>query len=901
LDKLLDAVRGGESRALVLHGEAGVGKTALLEHAVERASGFRVVRAAGVQSEMELPFAGLHQLCGPLLDQLPRLPGPQRDALGTAFGLIAGSAADHFFVGLAVLSLLSEVAEEQPLLCVVDDSQWLDEASAQALAFVARRLGTESVALLFAVREPGEELAPLPKLLVEGLRASEARALLSTLLRWPLDERVRDRIVAETHGNPLALLELPSGLTPAELAGGFGLPVAMPLSGRIEESFRRRLVQLPADARRLLLVAAAEPVGDPVLLWRAAQRLGLSFEAGGCAEAAGLLEFGARVVFRHPLVRSAAYQAASPQDRREAHAALAEAVDPKVDPDRRVWHQAHATSGPAEDIASELERSAGRARARGGVAAAAAFLEQAAALTPDPTRRANRALAAAGAKLQVGAFDGALTMLGIAEVGPLDELDRARVDLLRAQLAFVANRGNDAPLLLLKAAGQLERLDVGLARETYLDALSAAMFAGRLAGPGGDAVEVSRAARAAPALPRAPRVPDLLLDGLAALFSEGYSAGVPILRRALTAFGTDMSPAEELRWLWLACVSALHLWDDERWDVLSERHVELARGAGVLSELPLALSSRVYMHLFAGDLTAASSLVEEVQAVTEATGSNLAPYGAVGLAALRGHEAETSALIDASIREVVRRGEGIGISVTEWARAVLYNGLGRYGNALGAAQHVTEHPDDLGSSNWGMVELIEAAALGGTPEIAADAHRRLVAMAQVSGTDWALGVAARSSALLADSEAAGGLYQEAVARLGRTRLRPDLARAHLLYGEWLRRRHRRGEAREHLEAAHAMFRSLGTESFEDRASGGLLAVGARAKRRTPETSDKLTAQEAQIAQLARDGLSNPEISARLFISRRTVEYHLHKIFDKLGIGSRSQLARALSNDRSPAA
>jgi DNA-binding CsgD family transcriptional regulator len=886
---------------MVLFGEAGVGKTALLEQAIGRASGFRVERAAGVQSEMELPFAGLHQLCGPMLDQLNRLPGPQRDALSTAFGVIAGSAADHFFVGLAVLSLLSEVAEEQPLLCVVDDAQWLDEASAQALAFVARRLGKESVALVFAVREPGEELVRLPKLLVEGLSSSEARALLTARFRWPLDERVRDRIVAETHGNPLALLELPRGLTPAELAGGFGPPVAMPLSGRIEESFRRRLEQLPVDAQRLLGVAAAEPVGDPVLLWRAAGRLGLSIEAGGYAEAAGLVEFGARIVFRHPLVRSAAYQAASPQQRRAAHGALAEEIDPEIDPDRRAWHRAHATSGPDEDIAAELERSADRAQARGGVAAAAAFFEQAAALTLDPARRAKRALAAAEAKLHAGAFEAALTMLGVAEVGPLDELDRARLDLLRAQLAFVSNRGNDAPLLLLKAARRLELLDMGLARETYLDALSAAMFAGRLARPGGGAADVSRAARAAPTSSSATRTSDLLLDGLAAVFSEGYSAGVPILNRALTAFGADMSPPEELRWLWLACVSALHLWDDDRWDVLSERHVQLARDAGVLSELPLALSSRVYMHLFAGDLTAATSLVEEVQAATAATGSSLAPYGAVGLAALRGREAETSALIDASIGEVVSRGEGIGISVTQWARAVLYNGLGRYRTALAAAQEVTEHPDDLGSSNWGMVELIEAAALGGTPEIAAGTHRRLLAMTELGGTDWALGVGARSSALLADGEAAEGLYREAVARLGRTRLRPDLARAHLLYGEWLRCQHRRLEGREQLQVAHEMFVSLGMEAFEKRAAHGLLALGATAGKPTIDTSEQLTAQEAQIAQLARDGLSNPEIGARLFLSRRTVEYHLHKVFGKLGISSRSQLAVALSNDRSRAA
>jgi DNA-binding CsgD family transcriptional regulator len=902
LDRLLESVRAGKGRVLVLRGEPGVGKTALLQYVLGEASGCRVARAVGVQSEMELAFAGLHQLCAPMLDRLERLPGPQRDALRTAFGLSAGTAPDRFLVGLAVLSLLSEVAEERPLVCLVDDAQWLDRASAQALTFVARRLLAESVALVFAARESGEadELRGLPELVVEGLRDVDARALLSSVISGPLDERVRDRIVAETRGNPLALLELPRGLTPAELAGGFGLPDALALSGRIEESFRRRLAPLPPDTRRLLLVAAAEPVGEPALVWRAAERLGIRSEAAAPATAAGLLEFGARVRFRHPLVRSAVYRAASPNERRGVHRALADATDPEVDPDRRAWHLAHATSGPDDEVAAELERSAGRAQARGGLAAAAAFLEQAAGLTRSPARRGERALAAAQAKHQAGAFDAALGLLAAAEAGPLDEIQRARVDLLRGQIAFASNRGGDAAPLLLKAAKQLEPLDVTLARETYLDALSAAMFAGRLApGPGVlEVAEAARAARRAGSSPQAPRAPDLLLDGLALLITEGYPAGTPMLKRALSAFASeDVSREEGLRWLWLACRTALDLWDDESWYVLSTRQVQLARDAGALAVLPIALESHVGVHLYAGELAAAAALVEEVGAVTEATGSRLAPYGAMLLAAWRGRKAEFSELMEATTQEVVPRGEGMGLAVMRWASALLYNGLGEYEDALAAAQDAAAYPHD---SIWVLHELIEAAVRSGKVERAADVVQRLSEMTRASGTEWALGIEARSRALLSESGAAESLHGEAIDWLGRTRVPVELARARLLYGEWLRRERRRLDAREQLRTAHEMFTAMGMEAFARRAARELLATGETARRRSVETRGQLTAQESQIARLARDGLSNPEIGARLFISPRTVEYHLGKVFGKLDISSRNQLDRVLSSDPSTA-
>jgi hypothetical protein len=553
LDSLLACARGGLGGALVLRGEPGVGKTALLEYMIDSALGFRVARAGGVESEMELAFAALHQLCAPMLDRLERLPDPQRDALGVALGLRAGQAPDGFLVGLAVLSLLAEVASERPLLCVVDDAHWLDRASAQALAFAARRLLAEPVALIFASRQPGGEFTGLPMQLVRGLDNSDARALLDSVLRVPLDERVRDRIIAEALGNPLALLELPREFTPEEMAGGFGVLTAPGLPGRIEQSFLRRYEALPPEARQLSLVAAAEPAGDPVLVWRAAGRLGISPGAAAAAEAGGLLVIGAWVRFRHPLVRSAVYRAASPPQRRAVHQALAEATDSQADPDRRAWHLAEAAPGPDEEVAGELERSAGRAQARGGVAAAAAFLERSVALTSDPARRADRALAAADAKLQVAAYDAARRLLAAAEAGPpLDEWQRARADLLRGQVAFVSRHGMDAPLLLLKAARQFEPFDVGMARQTYLEALSAALFASHL-GAGGGVRGVAEAARWAPPSPHPERGPDLLLDGLALLITEGYAAGVPVLKRALQAFRRGhMSAAEG----WAGCGSA---------------------------------------------------------------------------------------------------------------------------------------------------------------------------------------------------------------------------------------------------------------------------------------------------------------------------------------------------------
>ncbi|HEX7195293.1 MAG TPA: AAA family ATPase, partial [Candidatus Limnocylindria bacterium] len=707
LDRLLGNARSGTSGVVVLRGEAGVGKTALLDYVLARGAGCRVVRAAGVESEMELAFAGLHQLCVPFVGRIDRLPAPQREALGSAFGLRTGDPPDRFLVGLAVLSLLSEVAEEQPLVCILDDVQWLDRASAQVLGFVARRLAAEGVVLIFALREPGEDenLINLPELSVRPLRDADARALLATAIPARMDEAVRNRIIAEAQGNPLALLELPRGWTAAAFAGGFGTPDGVSVSARIEESFRRRLAPIPEQSRLLMLVAAAEPAGDPVLVWNAAERLGIPVEAAAPARQAGLLELDTQVRFRHPLVRSVVYRHATPGDRRLVHGALAEATNHTEDPDRRAWHLAAASAGPDEAVAAELERSAGRAQARGGLAAAAAFLQRAVALSSDPGRRADRALDAAQASLGAGAFDVARGLLDAAEAGPLDELGRARGDLLKAEIAFAQNRGGDAPRLLLEAARKLETLDVRLSRDTYLEAWAAALFAGRLAS-GGNLLDVSRAAASAPD-PADPLPCDLLLDGLALVFTEGRPAATPVLQRAIAAFASrEVSAQEMLRWGWLATRAANLVWDHESCLEIGTRVVQLAREAGALEALAVADNACGQAVAFGGDFATAALLVAEVEAVRDATGTRIAPHAALALAGIRGREAEAIELIDRIIAEAPAVGQGTAVQYAQWARSVLMNGLGRYEEALAAAVKASEDMPQLHVAMWALSELI---------------------------------------------------------------------------------------------------------------------------------------------------------------------------------------------------
>ena len=900
LDALVEAVHSGESRVLVLRGEPGLGKTALLEYLIEQASGCRVERAAGVQSEMEIAFSGLHQLLAPMLDRVERLPVPQRDALQTAFGVTSGSAPDRLFVALAVLTVLSEVAEERPLLCVVDDEQWLDRASAQALALVARRLEAESVGFVFAARAISDELAGLPELVLEGLCADDARALLESELTAPLDARVRDQIISESRGNPLALSELPRAMRPAELAGGFGLPGGVPLSGRIEESFRRRLDALPAETQRLLRLAAADPVGEPSLLWRAAERLGIGTEAATPAVDAGLIEFDAHVRFRHPLVRSAAYRSASLQERRDAHRGLAEVTDPELDPDRRAWHSAHAAPGPDEDIAFELDRMAGRAQARGGMAAAAAFLERAAMLTPEPGRRAERLLAAATAKRDAGALDAALGLLTAVEAGAPDALRIAEVEHLRGQISYDQRRGADAARLLLSAARRLEPLNAELARETHLEALETALWASDLDIPA-SVLEAAEAALAAPAGPEPPRAADVVLDAFALRSTGGYTRAASTLIRALELLlALNVADDDNGRWLWLAgqrasVMIAVEMWDVEAWHALAARHEQFARETGALVQLQLALNFLAWIRILAGELTTAKHMLEEERLIAEATGNPALVYTEMILAAWRGQEADASALIEAIFHEAAAG--GLGVIAASYASSVLYNGLGRHDAARDAAWRAFER-DPMAFGPWLVPELCEAASRTGDVALVKAALEWLSERTRLTPNEWVLGIEARVRAFVAEGDAADGFYRESIDRLGRTRLRVELARGHLLYGEWLRRENRRVDAREQLRIAHDMLAGMGATGFAERARRELLATGESVPRRTVETRDELTAQEAQVARLARDGLSNPEIGARLFISRRTVEYHLHKVFGKLGITSRNQLHRALGGDPS---
>jgi DNA-binding CsgD family transcriptional regulator len=896
LGRLIANARIGQSAVLVVRGEPGIGKTELLRHLIAQASGFGVARVAGVESEMELPFAGLHQLCAPMLDRLGSLAEPQRRGLSVAFGLASGESPDRFLVALATLSLMAEAAEEQPILCVVDDAQWLDQASAQVLGFVGRRLLAEPVALVFAVRTPApgdpsaDHLAGLPELRLGGLDEQSARALLATVISGPLDESVRARILEETHGHPLALLELYRGRSAADLAGGFALPDAGDLPRRIEDQYAARLRELPAGVQRLVLLAAADPVGDPALIFRAAQVLGLDTGAVNLAAASDLLEFGANVRFRHPLVRSAAYRAAAAADRRAVHAALAAVTDPLADPDRRAWHLAHATAGPDEAVAEELISSASRAMRRGGVAAAAAFWERAVALTPDAGERTSRALTAAEAKYAAGDFEAAQALLVTAEVGPHGELDEARVQRMRAQVAFALRRGGDAPPLMLRAAQRLQSLDAELARQTYLEALVAAIYAGRLA-HGQDAKQVARAARSATLPPSGP-LPhsQLLIHGLAVRLADGYVAAAPTLKEALRQYRAQ---PHELDWLSVSYnIVAMDLWDDEAWFELAASQLGLARANGTLSWLPFTLDYLAEIHVQAGELSKAAALLMERERVDPGTREATLPYVPLLLAAWRGDAPGAAGLAAEMTRGASDRGEGSALTYTDYARAVLYNGLGNYGPAAEAA-HAACAVDEIAISPWALYELVEAAARSDQHERACAAADQLSQLAAASASNWARGAAARSRALVTAGRTAEEAYREAIELLGRTRMATHLARARLVYGEWLRREKRRSDARDQLRSAFDAFAAMGAEAFAERARRELLATGEKVRKRSDDTRTDLTPQEEEIAQLAGDGRTNQEIAAQLFIGRRTVEWHLHKVFAKLDISSRLELDQAL--------
>ncbi|XVV16209.1 helix-turn-helix transcriptional regulator [Actinoplanes sp. CA-131856] len=886
LDRVLRAVREGQSRALVLRGEAGTGKTALLRYLASEAGRddeVRVLRTAGVESESEIAYSALQRLCAPLAGELDRLPAPQRAALSVAFGLSAGQTPELLVLGMATLGLLS--AHGRPVVCLIDDVQWLDRLSGLILAFVARRLKAESVALVFGARDPAPEpiLTDLPEITVEGLPEAEAGELLDAVLTGPVDARVRDRILAETRGNPLALLELTRGLSAAELAFGFGGCAPAPLEGRVEAGFRRRIAALPAPTRMALITAAVEPVGDVLLLGRALDRLGLSLEAAAPAEIDGLIEIGTAVRFSHPLVRSAAWRSAGVPELREVHRALAEATDGDRDPDRRAWHRAHATVGPDQEVATELEKSADRALARGGRSAAAAFLERAAELTRDQKRRGALLVAAAGTRAHAGSYAQVPDLLAAAEIGPLSELDRARVERLRAHVAFAVTHGRESGPALLAAAVRLRSLDPVAARDTFLSAIGAALYAGRL---GGD--DLRRAALAARDAVVGDGFRDRLLAGLTTWILDGRDPALPLLASALDA----MTDPEDLSLIWLASPVAheLHRMDDAA--RMSERAVAFARDTGALSLLPTALALQARSLLYAGSFAPAARLLDELDAAVRLTGGAVTQPTHLVLAAYRGRERQALELIEEQLRDADAWNDGRRHTMAAHAKAVLYNGLGDHRAALAAARESAAYAD-LGLQQWPLLELVEAAVHIGDQAAAAAARASLRERTATVDTPWSRGMQALADGLAGADEQS---FRVAIEELSAPSTALEAHRARLLFGEWLRRAGRRAEARLHLRTAFEAFTEMGAEGFAARASRELAACGGTTIVRTvadPRTTEKLTPQESAIAALAVQGRTNIEIAGSMFLSPRTVEWHLRKIYAKLGIASRRELTAVL--------
>lgn len=887
LSGLVDRVRSGGSAVLVLRGEAGIGKTALLLDVRDRAADLRVIVLSGAESEMELAYAGVQQLCSPLLSSLDRLPDPQKNALQVALGLRDGAAPDRLLVSLAVLSLLADAGAERPTICLIDDAQWVDRASLQALAFAGRRLSADPVAMIFAARDlqADHELAALPQMHLGGLADADARALLSSMMPARLDDIVRDNILAEADGNPLALLELNRALPRAQLAGGYGLAAAKPLATRIEQTYGRRLRELPSQTRMLLLLAAAEPTGEPSWLWAAAARLGIGADAGVPAEQSGLASVDTRLRFRHPLVRSAIYRDAAPSERRQAHTALAEVISGPFAAEHRAWHHAHATDAPDEAVAVELVQSAERARRRGGSAAAAAFLAYAVELTPDPFRRAERALAAALSKLDAGDPEAAARLLE-AVGGADDELLSARADLVRAKIAFATNRGSDAPPLLLAAAERLHDLDPALARETYLEALMAAAVVGRFS----TAVSVAEAARNAPNVSGPPRAVDLLLDGTVVRLTDGYVAAAPLLERAIDAYlDDDKNGTADPRWHLIALRVLLDRFEEAAYNALSRRQLEILTATGELTALPNVLTTNSGACVNTGDFAQAAALIEQSRSISEATGTP--PHRSVEayLAAYRGHERVCVEMVQATIDEATERGEGAAIAQAHFSATILHTGLRQYDKAFAACSSALEY-DDIALRGYILVEMVEAAIRSGHRSAAQAALDELTERAAASGSDSALGLAARSRALIDDRPTAEAEYEVAIANLQRSPVVVYCARTHLVYGEWLRRQNRRTDARQQLRIAHEMFTKMGADGFAERTRRELAAAGEPMQHeRGGKSTVTLTTQESYIARLAGDGYSNSEIASHLFISPRTVEWHLSKIFAKLGVSSRREL------------
>jgi DNA-binding CsgD family transcriptional regulator len=901
LADLAATVRNGRSASLILRADPGMGKTYLLSRVLDvHADRMRVLSVTGVESEMVLDYAGLQQVCAPLMGHSAHLPALQKHALQVAMGVETGALPNPFLVGLAMVNVLSEAGADRATLCIIDDAQWIDDLSRQAFGFAARRLLADPVGFVFATRAGAEDdhLGGVTEMVLRPLGDADSRALLEASLPGRLDPRVRERLLTEAGGNPLALTELPRVSTPGELAGGFGLGRGTSLTSGLERAFAHRFEALAEPTRTLLLLAAAEPVGEPAWLWAAAERLGVTSADAAPAETAGLVTVGTRVSFRHPLVRSAVYRSSPVAQRRLVHAALAETITGSDATDFRAWHRAHATSTPREDVASALVDSAERARLRGGIAAAAAFLEYAVELTPDMTVRARRAVDAGAAKLDAGDTRAAAALVELAAGTARDRQVLAHVALLRAKLAFATDRGRETPQLLLRAARELAEFDAELARDTYLEALMAAMVVGRLATDGESSPErIARAALDAPPAPSPPRAVDLLLEGLIARFAAGYVAAAPLLKEALHAYLRDVHAGNaDPRWHDITNRICLDLFDFANYQVLAFRQLRLLREAGELTVLPAALATAAAVCVLDGDFAQAEALLDEAFVASTATGApphnSMQPF----LAAYRGDERLWRSGAQTAMSGATERGEGTEVTVVLYAKAVLHNGLSRYADALDACREGWQY-SDIGLYVYLLVEAVEAAACSGDRDAALECAARLARCAGASPTESAMGLSERCRSLASgDEEAADDHFRQAITHLERSPLVMYLARTHLVYGEWLRRRRRTGDARTQLRLALAMFTTVGAEAFRKRAMGELEAAGGAVTSRGHRYDTDLTAQERQISRLVRHGDSNAEIAAQLFISHRTVEWHLRNVYGKLGVSSRRELRRLVSED-----
>jgi DNA-binding NarL/FixJ family response regulator len=901
VDELLAAARDGRSGALVVRGEAGIGKSALLTYAAEQAAGLRVLRGTGIETESEFPFAVVHQLLAPVADHIDAIPPRQRAALRGAFGLGPAVDEDRFLISLAVLNVLAETAASGPLLCLVDDAQWLDGASADTLTFAARRVEAEGIVLLFAARDSGFAAPGLPELPLAGLAAGEADSLLTERAAVPLAAEVRDRLVADTLGNPLALAELATSLPADQLAGRVPLPDRLPVGTDIGQLFGDRVRRLPADASTMLLVAAADDTGELRVILRAAAALGVEAGALDVAETAGLVSIDAPILaFRHPLVRSVVYQDATFQQRQAVQRALADVLDTDEDADRRAWHLANAAIGPDETAADALHRSAEHARRRGGHAAAATAYERAAALTAATESRAERLADAAEAAWLAGQPDRARKAIDATVPLAVAPVLRARVEHLRGSLEAACGVPASAYAVLVGGAELVSSLDPARAAQMLTEA-------GQIAWGTGDLPRLVEAARRLGELPGADGTVALgaqIVTGLASFLHGDTAAATVRLRDA-----ADLArAASDPKALMLSAAGVMFLGDDTRALDLFTTAVAAARAAAAGALIPTLLAPLATLEAWTGRYAAASANVSEGLRLAEETGQDNPAAHLRGvlawLAAVRGREQECRDAANATLSHAIGHRLGPHAAIASWALALLDLGGGRYAPALDRLSALASAGPGDGHpviSVFASADLVEAATRSNQEAAGQAALARLDAWSSHTTAPWALALVARCRGLLASGVEQDEHFTEAL-RLHSQGGRPfDTARTELVYGEALRRRRRRTDARPHLRAAHETFQRLDTTPWAELARRELRATGETARKRDPSTSTQLTPQELQIARFVADGATNRTIADHLFLSPRTVDYHLHKVFTKLGLTSRGELMRlSLSDGLSPA-